>query len=222
MKQYIALIAALALGLPLAAWSQPESETPEVSLDGLELIEKSRHKAVYVAPGVDWSVYDAILIDEATVAFRKNWQRDQNRHSSKRISASDMDDMRARMATTFDKAFTKELIEKGAYELAEGPGDNVLRIRPHIMDLDVYAPDSRYAAGIQRSYTETAGRMMLKLELYDSATGDLLAVASDRREAPRKGYYQWANTVSNTAEFRRMLEDWAKELRKGLEDAKSG
>ena len=63
--------------------------------------------------------------------------------------------------------------------------------------------------------------MTLKLHLYDSVTGDLLAVASEHKEAPRRGYLQWANTVTNTAEFRMMLEGWARDLREGLENARS-
>jgi DNA-binding HxlR family transcriptional regulator len=63
--------------------------------------------------------------------------------------------------------------------------------------------------------------MTLKLELYDSVTGDLIATASDRRESPRRGYYQWTNSVSNTADARRMLERWAKDLHKRLDEARA-
>lgn len=221
MKRSMTLLAVMALLLPTAAWSQAEAPAPEVSLDGLEQVEKTRHKEVYVAPGVDWSVYDSVMIDEATVAFRRDWQRDQNRGKSHRIKASDMDRIRQSMSELFDAVFSNELSGNGAYTLAEATGDNVLRISPHIVDLDVYAPDTRTAPGIQRSYTESAGRMTLKLYLYDSVTGDLLAVASERKEAPRRGYMQWANSVSNTAEFRLMLQGWARDLREGLESARA-
>ena len=97
----------------------------------------------------------------------------------------------------------------------------MLRISPHIVDLDVYAPDPRSAPGIQRSYAETAGRMTLKLQLYDSGTGDLIAVGSEHREAPRRGYMQWANTVSNTQQFRQMMQSWARDLREGLQELQS-
>lgn len=221
MKRFVTLIAALAIAAPMAAWSQSEETPPEVSLDGLEQVEKTRHKEVYRAPGIDWSVYDKVMIDDATVAFRKNWQRDQNRQQAHKIRTADMDRIRTTMAETFDEVFTTELSEKGGYEIAAEPGESVLRISPHIVDLDVYAPDPRSAPGIQRSYVETAGRMTLKLHLYDSETGDLIAVASDHREAPRRGYMQWANSVSNTREFRMMMQGWAKDLREGLENARS-
>ena len=63
--------------------------------------------------------------------------------------------------------------------------------------------------------------MTLKLEIYDSVTGDLIAKASDRREAPRRSYLQWTNSVSNNAEARRMLQRWAVDLRERLDKARN-
>ena len=63
--------------------------------------------------------------------------------------------------------------------------------------------------------------MTLKLEMYDSVTGDLIATTSDRREAPRRGYMQWTTSVSNRAEAKRMLQRWAVDLREGLDQART-
>ena len=221
MKRIITLVATFALLAPAAAWSQADEAPPEVSLDGLEQVEKTRRKEIYIAPDVDWTVYDSIVIDEATVAFRKNWQRDQNRYQPHRVRTEDMDRIRDTMARVFDDVFSRELSENGGFEIVGSAGANVLRISPHIVDLDVYAPDPRSAPGIQRTYVEAAGRMTLKLQLYDSETGDLLAVGSEHREAPRRGYMQWANTVSNTHEFRLMMQSWARDLRDGLQELQS-
>jgi hypothetical protein len=215
------LFSLLLFAAPAKSWSDGGEKPPEVSLDGLELVEKSRRREIYRAPDVDWSVYEAILIDEATVSFRRNWQRDQNRNKPSHIRKADMDRISTGMAELFDDVFTRELTEKGDFTLATAAEDNVLQITPFIVDLDVYAPDPRSSPGIQRSYVESAGRMTLKLHLYDSVTGDLLAVFSDHREAPRRGYMQWANTVSNTQEFRLMLQSWARDLREGLEEAQA-
>ena len=65
------------------------------------------------------------------------------------------------------------------------------------------------------------GRMTLKLEIYDSITGDLIATASDRREAPRRGYMQWTTSVTNNAEARRMLQEWAVRLVERLDEART-
>lgn len=221
MNRTMTLATLLSIALPLGASPDSGAPAPEVSLDGLEQIEKTHRKEVYRAPGVDWALYDAILLDEVTVAFRKDWLRDQNRYQPNpiRVRKEDMDRISEGMTELFGEVFSRELTDKGGFTLTGEAGDAVLQITPYIVDLDVYAPDPRWATGIQRSYVERAGRMTLKLHVYDSVTGDLLAVFSERREAPYRGYMQWANSVSNTKEFRIMLQAWARELRKGLQEA---
>ena len=54
-----------------------------------------------------------------------------------------------------------------------------------------------------------------------TVTGDLIATASENRETPRRGYLQWANSVSNTKEARLMFENWARRLRERLDEARS-
>jgi hypothetical protein len=197
-----------------------ESEPPQVSLEGLELVEKDRRGELYAAPDIDWSVYDKIQLDTATVAFRKRWQRDQNRYHTFKVKASDMEKIKSSLSELFDKVFTEELSKNGGYEVVDEVADNVMRITPRIVDLDVYAPDTP-TSGVNRQFTESAGRMTLKLEIYDSVTGDLIVTASDRRESPRRGYMQWTTSVSNNADARRMLQRWATGLRERLDQARS-
>jgi len=196
------------------------SDPPPVSPDGMQLVEKDSRGEIYADPDVDWSVYTKIQLDKATVAFRKNWQRDQNRYPNMlKVRPSDMERIKTELSELFNEVFVKELTVNGDYEMASESADNVLRISPQIVDLDIYAPDIPQP-GIQRNYTRRAGWMTLKLELYDSVTGDLLATASDRQEAPDRGYMQWTTSVSNRADAERMLERWAKDLRERLDEAR--
>ena len=197
-----------------------ESEPPQVSLEGLELVEKDRRGELYADPGIDWSVYDKIQLDKATVAFRKRWQRDQNRYQTFKVRDSDMEKIKQNLSELFDEVFTEELTTNGGYEIVDDVADNVMRITPRIVDLDVYAPDTP-TVGINRQFTESAGRMTLKLEIYDSVTGDLIVSASDRRESRRNGYIQWTTRVSNSADARRMLQRWAVALRERLDKARA-
>jgi hypothetical protein len=198
-----------------------EDKMPDISLEGLELVDKDRRGEIYADPGIDWTVYSQIKLDRASVAFRKNWQRDQNRAQSFRVRTEDMERIKSSLADLFDEVFSEELTGNGGYELSEESGEHVMQITPRIVDLDVYAPDTRNA-GMTRSYTESAGRMTLKLEILDSVTGDLIATVSDRQEAPRRGYMQWTTSVTNKAEARRMLQRWARDLRERLDKARSG
>lgn len=208
----------------LAATTVPviaEVETPQVLPDGLVLVEKDRRGEIYADPEVDWDVYSAIQLDKATVAFRKYWKRDQDRNRPFKVTASDMEKIKSDLSELFNEVFTEELTDNGGYIMAAEGGENVMRISPQIVDLDVYAPDTQTPV-IERDYTRQAGRMTLKLEIYDSLTGDLLATASDRQEAPYRGYMQLTTSVSNRADARRMLQRWAQDLRKRLDEARDG
>lgn len=216
-KTVLTGIASLALfGLPTLAMA--ETPPPEVSTEGMQLVEKDSRGAIYADPGVDWSVYSKIMLDEASVAFRKNWQKDHRRNSAMRVTTKDMEKIKSSLSTLFDEVFVEELSKNGGFEIVEQAGPDVLRITPHIVDLDVYAPDlsSSYSS---RSYAKQAGKMTLKLELYDSETGDLIAAASDRRESRYHNYAQWATSVSNRRDAEEMLQKWAKGLNKRLSEA---
>jgi len=191
-----------------------------VSIDGLELVEKDRNGAIYAEPGVDWSHYEKIMLDDATVAFRKNWLRDQNRDRrslSQRVSTSDVERIKSGLAKLFDEVFVEELTG-GGWEIVDQAGPEVLRISPQIVDLDIRAPDVQSSTQV-RSYTEQSGEMTLQLELYDSETGDLIAAARDHRESPYRGYMQWTNSITNRSDARLMLRDWAKALNERLHAA---
>lgn len=190
-----------------------------VSTEGMELVTKDRRGSIYADPGVDWSIYQRIILDDATVSFRKNWQRDQNRNRAARVSTQDMEKIKQSLSELFSEVFEEELSSQGGYEIVEASGEDVLRITPRIVDLDVYAPDTHYSGGITRSYTDSSGEMTLKLEIYDSVTGDLISVASDRQVAPWRGYVQWTTGVSNRADARMMLQKSAEGFRTRLDEA---
>ncbi len=221
MKKTLTLMLLAVVTTALSSSLSAKSDLPQVSFDGLELVEKDSRGYIYAAPDVDWGLYDRIMLDKATVSFRKNWQRDQNQVPLQpfKVKASDMEKIKTELSELFNQVFTEELTGKGDYIMATESDHNVMRISPQIVDLDVYAPDTS-SPGIQRSYTTQAGRMTLKLDIYDSVTGDLLAAASDRKEAPHRGYMQWTTSVSNYADARRMLQVWAKDLRKRLDEAR--
>lgn len=186
-----------------------KDEVPETTHDGLELVEGTKLDAVYRLPGADFSVYNRVAILECAVAFRKNWQRDQNRdrRGSTRISQDDMDRIKAALSEEFSKVFTEEL-EKGGYDVVDSGGEDVLVLRPAIINLDVTAPDV-LEPGRTRTFAATAGQMTLYMEVYDSVTSAILGRAVDAQSAWSTGRVQISNRVTNKAEADRILRRWA-------------
>jgi Protein of unknown function (DUF3313) len=192
---------------------------PEVTVEGLQLIKDSNLALVYAEPGINLGQYSKVYLDDAYIAFKKNWQRDQNRHHPQKIKAGDMARMKAELSSLFREVFSRTL-EEGGYELVTERAENVLLLKPAIINLDVVAPDTM-DANPGHSFSETTGEMTLYLELYDSLTDDLIAKALDRKIDRQTGYFQWQNHVTNRAAANRILQVWANVLKEGLDEARS-
>ena len=197
-----------------------EQELPEVTEDGLHKVPDSKMAIVYVDPQADLSGYQRVQLLKADVAFKKNWERDQRSRSASALSVTskDVERIKNSLAEEFQSVFTK-VLEEGGYTLVDEAGDDVLLVRPAIVNLDVAAPDTM-SAGRSRTYVDSAGEMTLYIELYDSVTGDLIAKAIDRQEDRNKGYYTWSNRATNKAAADRILRGWAEILLNALNEAK--
>ena len=202
--------------LAAAAPAADDSSLPEQSPEGLVLQKGKVAQVVYVRPGVDFSKYQRFAILDCPVAFRKNWQRDQE-ESGQRITQKDMDAIKAGLSAQFIKVFTDELQNKGGYTIVNTGAEDVLVLRPAIMDLDVTAPDTM-TAGRGFTLAGSAGAMTLYLEIYDSVTSQILARAIDRQQDTGMGGIGWANRVTNTADADRILRRWASALRERLDE----
>lgn len=209
----------LLLGTGLCLALQASDELPEITPEGLHRMDDTDLSLVYADPQADLGVYGRVKLLEPSVAFKKNWQRSQNRSYSHKVRASDMERIKSDLSELFGKVFTEELTE-GGYQMTEETGEDVLLVRPAIVNLDIIAPDTNSPNRIYQ-FSESAGEMTLYIELYDSETGDLIAKALDRKRDMRKGYLQWQTRVTNNQVAKRMLKDWAKTLREALDDARN-
>ena len=191
--------------------SAEEKAEPKRTFDNLVAVEESDVAMAYIDPDVDFSVFKRVAILEPFVAFRSNWQRDQNRNRTRNVSNRDMERIKQDVATLFERVFTERLEEAG-YEVVDVAGDDVLVLRPAIIDLDITAPDTR-SAGRSRTFTASTGAATLYIQLFDSVTNEIVGRAADRRSVRSgAGTLSWSNSVTNTADARRMAGRWADQL----------
>ncbi len=184
---------------------------PTPTFDNLVPVEDPKMAVAYIDPDADFSVFKRVAILDPMVAFRSNWQRDQNRSRSRNVRASDMERIKADVAALFEQVFTERL-EAAGYEVVDVAGDDVMVLAPAIIDLDVTAPDVR-GAGRSHSVTASTGAATLYIQLFDSVTGDIIGRAADRQTAGRAGgTLMWSNSVTNTSDARRMIAGWADTL----------
>jgi hypothetical protein len=202
----------------IASLSVKSVEAPDISFDGLVLEPDSEIALLYVKPGAEFSGYNHFLMLDAYVAFKKNWQRN-TRVAGRRVSNKDMEKIKSEAAVLLHESFSKELDEIGGYKFVEEPGDNVMTLRPALIDLEITAPDIPVAGRVTQ-YVASAGAATLYLELYDSVSGEILARAIDRRRMQNYGTARWANSVTNRADAARLFERWASLLRQGMDEVR--
>jgi len=214
---------ALALTMTFSASVFAKEQLPETH-DGLKLQKGTKLAVVYLQPGETFEGYNKIKIDDVYVAFMKNWQRNYNNSTvnlGERVTDRDVEKIKEYLASEFKAVLTKELQDKGDYEVVETTGKDVLLIQPSIINLVVNAPDLKTAAR-DRSYVSSAGQMTLYMELYDSVSGAKIALVSDAQAVGERGGFGYrASSSTNKYEFGRILTKWADTLRNGLDEAKA-
>lgn len=206
-------VLALFLSLPVCAGTPPET-----TIDGLQRVPDAQVGLLYVKPGASLAPYTRIYLLDPQVSFVADYKRRMNErlHQAARVTDADMQAMKADLARLFREEFTQELQNNGGYVLVDGVADDVLALRPAIIDLDVLAPELKPNL---RSAIPSVGEMTLYLELIDSVSGDTLAKALDQQIDRTRVNTALRNSDRNEKAFRSMLREWAVLMRKALDEA---
>ena len=220
-------IAVFSLTLPLllllpapvsAASSSSKALEEAMSRDGLRKVGVKGIELAYARPGATLASYKRVRIDPVEVAFDKSW--DPTRSGSNiKVSAAERQRILDGVAKLVQEEFARELQAKSGYAITEESGDDVLRVKIHIVNLYVSAPDTGSSTGRSRTYVVSAGAMTLVAELSDGKSGEVVARLVDRREARSAGRVSLSDRVYNEGEARSIAAAWARILRKGLDNA---
>lgn len=175
---------------------------PEVTHDGLKLVPGAKVERAYLKPGEDFSQYKRVALLDCFVAFNKNWKFN---HPDARTR--DMAKIKQVLADDFREVFT-DALQKGGYPVVTEPADDVLLVRPAIINLEVTSPEMTSSVN-SMSFTASAGSMTLYVELYDSISSEILARVTDERNAQHVGGVEWTTSGSNQADAKKLLKGWA-------------
>lgn len=203
--------AILSLVVPGAAVAQQ----PPPEWDGLVRVKHTSLENVYVRPNVEFKAYKRVRLDPVQVAMDKNWDPNSGTIGLKgRLSSADVQRIREELSKAFRDVFAERL-SKGGYPLVEAGGDDVLLVQAALINVYINAPAS--ASATTRSYVMDAGRMTLVMQLADSVTGQMLARVVDTKDGSDTRVVQWANSMTNSAEARKAIGEWADALCKALD-----
>ncbi len=229
MKSPATLLLALLLFAGCTTDSTPQTSVgPTGEEIGLELIthdglrlQNGKSGAVYAIPGLDLTPYNKLILLTPEINFDRSWRMDIN--SERRmnsISGSDVEEMIDTGQRLFLEVVSREL-ETVGYQLVNEPGDDVLLVRPSILDVYLNAPDPDRDPWTS-VYAESAGDATLVLELYDSVSRGIMVRAVDRKTDIGYDGSGWAmprSQTTNLADARLAFQNWARMFIRGLKDA---
>lgn len=211
---------ALTVGvLAIAACANtPAGTTTE---DGLVSQPTQAFDELYLRPGVSLQDFASYGLETCEVSFRKNWRRDQNQQRpdvSNRVTEKNAEKIKQSLSEQCGKFLREALDETPTLKVVDqyNTGDNVLLLRPSVIDLNIYAPETD-APGIVYNYTRSFGEMTLVLELADASTGEVLARAVDKRRGHDRAFLQRSNSLTNKFETDRILRRWSEQVRASLD-----
>ena len=190
----------------------------ELSFDGLHKVDNSQADVAWARPDFDISGYTKIWLVGAGIEYRQVKDRGRSTIARSQGGPYFIDDKsRAQFEELVGKVFKEEFEKIEKYELVDEPGPDVLMIRGGLLDVTSYAPPDPIG-GRSYIYLSSVGEATLVLELRDSETGTILARSVDRRAAETiGGTFTRSNSVTNSAEARRLIRFWATRLREGLD-----
>lgn len=189
----------------------------EVTFDGLYRVTKGAKVArVWVKPDLDLTRYNKLLLQGAGISYRD--VTDVSRVGSRSATEFPIDERdKERLPQLARDAFEGELSKLERYELTVQPGADVLLIRGALLDIVSFVPPDR--PGRRRVLLRSVGEATLVLELRDSLSGEILARAADRASGDQGGLgisVQFRGDVRS--EVKRVLRDWARLLRRRLDE----
>jgi hypothetical protein len=208
-------LGALTLAVGLATLTVAVGKTPD-TWDDLVKVDSKKFDAAYLLPGADFRAYTKVMIDPTESAFKKNWQRDYNAAATggNRISDEEALDILSKVQDGFQEVLLKAYQDAG-YQVVTSPGQDVIRLRTAILNLDIAAPD-QMTPGRSRTYSREAGHATFSIEARDSMSGAILARGIDKRDVGDSSFMMQRTSVSNRSDFQRVFSQWAKMSVEGL------
>ena len=214
----IALAAVLFSGCTTAPPTIDMSPDAEVTFDGLHPVKNSRMAQAWARPDFDISTFSKVMLQGADAEFRPGGQNPRQRRS---LGPNDhfavTPEQKVRFQEQMSAAFVEELSLSEVFTIVTEPGADVLLIQGILLDVVSFIPEQ--GAGRSEVFLSRIGEVTVVLEIRESVSGAILARGVERRAAESSGTtMSRSNTVTNSAEFRRIARRWATILREGLDE----
>ena len=223
MKSFsLLLLLVFALSGPSLAQTDPDLEAKTADLEKV----KGRFKETWVHPDADFTRYDKLYLWEATFEYRDVGPPERARSTlmntrKREYGISDAD--RQKFENAVSEGFVKEISRGKRFSVVNEVGPGTMILRGSALDIVSNVPPDM--VGRYEMYLSTIGEATLVLELLDASTGEVLAIASERRRLGSGRIDEFsmpANSVTVLADVRRWATGAASKLRSSLDKAIAG
>lgn len=125
---------------------------------------------------------------------------------------------RAYLQQKYLDTFNKELIESGDFKAASGTGKTLL-IKTSLLEIAPSAvKDDIKSRDMEKIYTEGAGTMNIKMEIYDAQTNALIGLVGDQSDLGNR--WEENNRATNSRQVSLAFSRWANSLGNALNGKK--
>ena len=212
-----ALFVSYAVVLLNACAPQPMQPLDKSSFDfeGLEQLETADFTAGFGRPGVDFTNYGGVIINDVQVAYRTP-DRTQNQFPLDETKKGEFRDL-------VKRTFVTEFTNLQNIEVVDKPGPTVLDLHVRVQDITATLPGRRVGeAGRATFALEALGEVTLVIELRDSQSEEVLVRVFDQRAVEGVAMFQGNRTISRWPDIEQLCQQWALRVREGLDVLVSG
>jgi len=170
---------------------------------------------VYLKPGVNFSDYPAVQfaeLDTSNVSVRQ--PPSSNHDFNEEWVLTDKD--KTSLQKEYLESVNEELIESGKFKAASSGGKTLL-VKTTLLEIAPLAvkDDFKSRPIISKIYTEGAGTMTIKIEIYDAQTNTLIGVIGDRADLGNRRLEE-NNRVTTKRQVSLAFDRWASSLGEAL------
>lgn len=213
-------ISSVAMAMLLGGCAAPKKHEREAMVkadaEGLTVIESANFDGTFVAPNVNFSQYRRLLVEQLDlneVVIRKPTALSPSQDTPWELNDSDKRYYQER----YTEALMNNLMQDGAYATAVEVGQDVIRLQAKVVEIAPLASkdDAKGRPTRTQVYSEGMGTMTLELSMYDSVSGKVLAIITDKRDLGK--VWEVNNRATNNIQVRVAFNAWLKKLRSELD-----
>lgn len=201
----------LSMALIGACTSQPVMPTTvELNYEGLRTVPSQRFAQAQVRPGVDFTFYQAVYVNEPELDFRTPDRSQQEFPLT--------DEQKARFRDTLIASFVEEFTNNSTISFVNHTGPDVITLDVRVLDIAARVPGRSVGRMGRGGFAlDATGSITFVIEVSDSETGEILARGVETRAVQGAAIRSGNDMITTWEDVDVLCDRWAVASRTGLE-----